>query len=281
MTTNINDRSARVESKMELLGQGRTAEVFLTQDGKALKLFRAAIPEHVAHREAQVARIVSEQCSLAPAYHGMTTVEDRVGLLFERIDGAVISETLISGDYTVDDFARELAQLHLEIHAASGDGLHDTGDILESKIAAYVGISDRGKRRLLRYLDRDRTSGLCHGDLHPENLIRDPENRLRPIDWTNAYRGNPLSDVARTIYLLRSGLRPGTQTVADEERPLREQIIATYSDEYFQNDQPDDSEWAAWQTLVMVNRYTEGIDAERPTIEKAVALIQANHPELR
>ena len=73
---------------MQLLGRGRTAEVFLAQDGRALKLFFADFPAKVIRREADKARVVTSLCSFAPAFYGETHIDGRAGLLYERIDGA-------------------------------------------------------------------------------------------------------------------------------------------------------------------------------------------------
>lgn len=253
---------------MESLGRGRTAEVFLTEDGKALKLFFPEFQTEAPHREERIARIVSEQCPVAPAFYGTTTIDNRVGLVYERIAGEAVSETSVSDSFTIDDFSRQFARLHREIHTASGDGLRPLPDLIEKKIDAFDPISDGGKSLLLSHLHRDGPRQLCHGDFHPENVILSPQQHLR------------LSDVARTAYLIKHGLRPGLRAVAEEERQLREQVILGYCDEYFGDNPSEKTEWAAWQIIIMINRYTE-IDDEKPTIEKAIAEIQVDHPKLR
>ena len=42
---------------------------------------------------------------------------------------------------------------------------------------------------------------LCHGDLHPENIIGTPEKAVI-IDWLNAARGDPAADICRSYLLL-------------------------------------------------------------------------------
>ena len=37
----------------------------------------------------------------------------------------------------------------------------------------------------------------------------------------------------------------------------------------------------AWQITIMINRYSEGIEDEKATIEKSITEIQARRPEFR
>ncbi|MFF3643780.1 phosphotransferase [Streptomyces sp. NPDC002564] len=48
-----------------------------------------------------------------------------------------------------------------------------------------------------------RPFGLLHGDLHRENFIVDPQDRLWTIDWELAMVGDPLYDLATHLYLMR------------------------------------------------------------------------------
>ncbi len=45
---------------------------------------------------------------------------------------------------------------------------------------------------------------LCHGDFHPGNVLIGKQGPA-VIDWTNAARGDPAADLARTRLLLRQG----------------------------------------------------------------------------
>src|ERR1044071_5794670 len=47
---------------------------------------------------------------------------------------------------------------------------------------------------------------LCHGDMHPSNVILAPDGPMI-VDWFDASRGEPVADVARTCLLLGDGDR--------------------------------------------------------------------------
>ncbi|HVB09814.1 MAG TPA: phosphotransferase, partial [Bacillota bacterium] len=51
---------------------------------------------------------------------------------------------------------------------------------------------------------------LLHGDYHPLNVLTDGERITAVLDWTNAAAGDPRTDVARTLSILRlEGRVPG------------------------------------------------------------------------
>jgi aminoglycoside phosphotransferase (APT) family kinase protein len=54
---------------------------------------------------------------------------------------------------------------------------------------------------------RPHGEAVCHGDLHPGNVIMSPQGPVI-IDWIDASRGDPLADVARSVLLLRHSVLP-------------------------------------------------------------------------
>lgn len=74
-------------------------------------------------------------------------------------------------------------------------------------------LNKKQKRDLLKELNKiDYTAYLCHGDLHPFNvLIDEKKDETIIIDWVDASAGDIRADVYRT-YLLLSG---SNQELAD------------------------------------------------------------------
>lgn len=69
-------------------------------------------------------------------------------------------------------------------------------------------------QRLLACRPLERATVVCHGDLHPFNLLVDEAGRITVIDWTGAIRADPAFDVAFTSLLL-------AHPPLDAPRPLR------------------------------------------------------------
>ncbi len=72
-------------------------------------------------------------------------------------------------------------------------------EIVRDRIAGVDGLDETSKKKLFAVIeslpDGDR---LCHGDLHPENVMVDEEGELMVIDWLTAGKGCLEADLART-----------------------------------------------------------------------------------
>ena len=69
------------------LGRGYYAEVFAYGEGKVIKLFDDGRDMESANHEARVTAVARESGIPAPKVYEVVTVNDRVGIVMERIDG--------------------------------------------------------------------------------------------------------------------------------------------------------------------------------------------------
>ena len=105
------------------------------------------------------------------------------------------------------DAVQEMARLHSRIGFVDASGLpefsaHIAGEIEKSPHIA--GPVKEALLSLLRGLETGKT-GLCHGDMHPHNLLYDGESYWL-IDWSasSVSRGDPAADACNTyLYQLR------------------------------------------------------------------------------
>lgn len=267
---------------MDLLGRGRTAEVFCDQDGRALKLFFADFPEQIVRSEADKARVVARLCSVAPAFYGETHVDGRPGLLYELIDGGTLIdvESVFDDPPDIEVVARDMVQLQLAIHAAAGSGLPTMSEAFGASIKRYPHLSASGRQRLFDFVAADSTNLLCHGDLHTDNILRQKDDALRVIDWTNAYSGHPLCDLARTLYMIECGLPPDTDHISEKERPLRNAFATAYRQAYYAATTLDRTDEDMWRLLALIGRHAEGIAQELNGVERLVGEIVERRGEL-
>jgi aminoglycoside phosphotransferase (APT) family kinase protein len=110
--------------------------------------------------------------------------DDGADLVMERVDGPSMVEASSRKPWTIRRQGVVLAQLHQRLHEIPGP------DFLAP---APVGEGDR----------------LVHLDLHPLNVIVSADGPV-VIDWTNAARGDPSTDVAVAWLLLAVGQLPTT-----------------------------------------------------------------------
>jgi aminoglycoside phosphotransferase (APT) family kinase protein len=257
----VMDEHAQVGRR---IGVGRTAEVF-AEDDRAIKVFRAGMPDIVGEHEARVAGVVDAVGIGAPGFHGSRRVDGRLALVYQRLEGPSMLERLGHHPLEVDSLARTLADLHLRMHLADGTGLDDQRDAMRHLIERGAVLLAPGSRdRVLARLDSlPSGAAICHGDFHPGNVLL---TRTGPavIDWAGATRGQPAADVARTLFLLRDSALPGHLPVPERMVAwmIRRRFARTYLARYRRGRRMSDAAIAAWRLPVLAARLGEDIPEE-------------------
>lgn len=154
---------------MELIAQGRAADVFDAGPGRVLRRYRAR--EHDCAREGAVMRHAALAGYPVPAVYDVCGPD----LVLERIDGPTMLDALGRTPWRLRSYARLLADLHTRL----------------GRVPAPSGLPQ----------PLGAGSDLLHLDLHPGNVILSARGPV-VIDWTNASAGPAAADVADTWLLL-------------------------------------------------------------------------------
>lgn len=216
-----------------LLSRGRTAEVYELVDGKILKLFFQWCPIDWIEGEAKKAEYAYSMDICSPQCQGIIEVDNRKGIIYERIYGKTMLNHMMSAPWTIKKHTKMLAQLHQGIHKTDGNTLPSLKKYLNDTVASSKVLNENRKSEIKAILGRleDGTS-LCHFDFHPDQVIITNEGPYI-IDWMTAFKGNPLADVARTSILYSYGYPPNTNAFM---KPLidiaRKRILNEYLKEY-------------------------------------------------
>jgi aminoglycoside phosphotransferase (APT) family kinase protein len=251
----------------KLLGAGRQAEIFEWGEGRALKLYRRTEAGRDASVEAENTRRAHAAGAPVPGVFETVTVEGRPGAVYERLSGPTMLSHLVRQPWRVNGFARQMAEVHAQMHRCSGAGLPAQAERvrgLAQWIEAQSIFAPGLKATLLRAAnalpDGDR---LCHGDLHPDNVLLTARGP-RVIDWMNAWCGHPLADVARTSVILSLGDPPPGFVQRAFIAVFRSLFQALYLRHYFdaQTDYAR-AELRAWELPLAVARLADGIAEER------------------
>jgi hypothetical protein len=235
---------------VELLAEGRTAEVFAWGDGRVLKLDRPDWNGLTAY-EALMLAIVADAGLPVPRPHETVTVDGRSGVVLDRVDGPILSDVIAGADDPAPlaaafvDLQRSVNECQIEglpdlvAGLADGVGLSGLGDELVAELTGLLGEIDDGRRCL------------CHFDLHPGNVIV-AASRWVVIDWITVSAGPPEADFARTLVL--DPPNPRTARGRFMEIVEREGVKARAVDR---------ARLEAWIRVIAAARLAEGFEGEQ------------------
>ena len=210
-----------------------------------------------------------------PIVHEVVVIDGRPGLVMDRIHGEDLLTILNRRPWRLLRSASELGRLQARLHDVSAPSeLPDLRQTLLRRIESAPhlpsGTASYARELLAGLPDGDR---ICHGDFHPGNVVVGPGGMVL-IDWSNAARGDPMADVARTIVLLRIAAVPGHGSPSSRaaiqvgRRLLRRAWVRSYRREHTL----DPSVVRRWETVGAVARLGDGIGDE---VEPLLRLIAA------
>lgn len=257
------------------LATGRTAEIHAWEDGQVLKLFHNWFEPGDIEFEQRMAQAVHASGLPVPAAGEILRVNDRLGLVYERLDGPSMWEMLGRHPWRVLRYARQTAELHAEMHAnATRPAIPSQRRRLEHKIRHADPLPAAHKEAVLSALARlpDGTS-ICHGDFHPGNILLTP-SRAVVIDWIDASLGNPLADVARTS-VIALGAAASSQVPKRAMKVFVRLFHAVYLRHYFRLRPGGEDEYRRWLPVVAAARLSENIpELEAWLIGQAIGELQ-------
>ncbi len=181
---------------------GGTADIYLWDEDRVLKLFHADRPEDVIAYEADLTARAHAAGLPAPAVFERVRLGGRSGIVYERIVGPPLAQLALTQPWNVSIYAKEMAELHLRLHSVDSPDLPDYRDRVARKIRAVEPLPQPAKDAALKALaDLPEGRSACHGDFHPGNILMAKTGPI-VIDWMDAGRGAVAADVARTLLLL-------------------------------------------------------------------------------
>jgi aminoglycoside phosphotransferase (APT) family kinase protein len=262
---------------MEKIGTGRTAEVYLTENQTVVKLFYDWVtPQHIEN-EVLRAKSIAAIYPQAPRYISAGNWEGRHGLEMEYIPGEMGTDYMLHNALRIRQVLAQAAAVHKEMHRTFAPALPGQVEKFQDNIAACDYITENTQAELLSFLaEREEMGFLCHGDFHPENIIVTRDGQFRVIDWLDAYRGDPMGDVARTYYLLSQGEAVQQKQSFGEKMLLRIRPILAeqYFRLYYRGEKIFEKNWLTWQLIIQAARIQEGITAETPRLHQSIRLLE-------
>lgn len=253
----------------EKLAAGRTAEIYAWGETQVLKLCQPWVWAGDAETERCKTAAARSLGLPVPAVGEVVQLGDRVGLVFERVEGGSMMARLEREPAYLEEAARQLAHLHLAMHERPApDSLPAQREVLTRRIKEAPLLCAAEREAALQALARLPTGDrLCHGDFHPGNLMLTADGPVI-IDWLDATRGCPAADLARSSLLFLSYIAT-TLLSAELQQALRH-FHQTYLDCYLEAAPARRDEYRRWFPLMAAARLCEGIEEQNDWLHQQV-----------
>ncbi len=196
----------------EMIGEGRTAQIFALDDGRVLKLFYDWVDLSSVKREFEATQVAFLAGVPVPKPYEVIEQSGRKGIIYERIMGKSGVALFRQQPWRLNWLVSEIAKLQVQTLAVHAPGLPDMHGHLDRAIrrSNQFGLDEMLLNQILERLKNlPEDDHLCHMDFHPDNVMRTSDGWMI-IDWMNARSGSPLADVARSSVIYQvSGPPPG------------------------------------------------------------------------
>lgn len=256
---------------MKKIGIGRTAEVYDHKDNKVLKLFYSTVNEKDIEYEYLMTKNISDITSIVPKVYDVINVKDRVGIVYEKLNGEMLSDHLARNLKNARKVVHKFAQIQKRLNNISIENFPNHTNKLEQKIMSSSLLCDPEKETILKYLKIINRDEICHGDYHPENVFVDQNHNFRVIDWANMFVSNKYLDIARTYYLIKSGKTLNRKSIPKELIEwLGRQFITKLYWEEVKTGENREKYFLPCLFIVILIRYDENIEPEKKKIHNYV-----------
>lgn len=255
-----------------LVGRGRTADIYEWEDEKVVKLFKSGFSMSSIEWEFDINSKIYESIKgngiRIPKPFEIIKLEDRMGIVFEMIQGRTMLEEISKKPWKVKTLSKKLGGIHNTIHQNVNGSLLSYRLDLQFQIDKAPFLSDEVKKKLLEMVAKlEDSNEICHGDLHPDNIILSPKGPV-VIDWLNARRGNKLLDLARTSIMIKYGHIPPDKSFIMKAilKKIRNVLYKDYLKAYLKVSGTSIEEVEKWEAPIAAARLNEGIPVEEKKI---------------
>jgi phosphotransferase family enzyme len=251
----------------DVVARGSRSLVHAYGRGAVVKVPKPATPASWILSEAEYVEAVRAVGAPAPALLGIERVFGRPASVWERVEGPSMWQQVVDRPERSAAVGRSLADVQLALfELVPPVTLPDQRDRLISKIRWSAANVDASLGVALELLPaRTGTPRLCHGDLHPSNVIVGQQGPVL-VDWFDASRGDRLADVARSsLTLLAHGATTPSHLPGSDPRTLGV-LTQAYLSRLRESLDIAPGLLSRWQAINAAARLAEGMSPE-PLLE--------------
>ncbi len=186
-----------------VLAHGSRSTVYEFGPDAVVKVPLPSTPDEWMRAEQRYTELVRRVGAPVARTRGTIDHASRPATVYEHIDGPALTAALVDGA-NGRSVGNELARIHLGLFdLVPVAAMPRQQDRLGAKLARVLAALPAAAE-VRAFVPDPAALVLCHGDLHPGNVIR---GRSGPvvIDWFDASIGDAVCDVARTCLLLGAG----------------------------------------------------------------------------
>jgi aminoglycoside phosphotransferase (APT) family kinase protein len=244
----------------DLVARGTRSSVHAYGRGAVVKVPDPATPTSWIYSEAKYTEAVRAAGAPAPRLLGIEQISGRAASVWERVEGTSMWQHVVDRPRRSAELGRLLADVQLALFELVPPAtLPSQRDRLVSKIRWSAATVDASLARALDLLPpRAGPPRVCHGDLHPSNVILSRGGPML-VDWFDASRGDSIADVARTsLTLLGDGAAAPRHLPGSDGRTLAV-LTGAYLSRLRAPLAIGHDLLARWQAIEAVARIAEGV----------------------
>jgi aminoglycoside phosphotransferase (APT) family kinase protein len=250
-----------------VVARGSRSVVHAYGRGAVVKVPKPATPASWIRSEAEYVEAVRAVGAPAPSLLGVQQIFGRPASVWERVEGPSMWQEVVDHPDRSADLGRRLADVQLALfELVPPVTLPDQRDRLISKIRWSAANVDASLGVALELMPaRTDTPRLCHGDLHPSNVIVSDHGPVI-VDWFDASRGDRVADVARSsLTLLAHGATTPSHLPGSDPRTLA-LLTQAYLSRLQESLDISPHLLSRWQAINAAARLAEGVSRE-PLLE--------------
>jgi aminoglycoside phosphotransferase (APT) family kinase protein len=244
----------------EVVARGTRSTIHAYGRGSVVKVPEPATPETWIHFEAEYAEAARISGAPVPRLIGIERVANRAASVWERVYGTSLWQHIVDAPGRSAEFGALLADVHEALFQLVPPAtLPSQRDRLTTKIRLAAATIDPSHAAALELLPAAHgPARLCHGDLHPSNIILSAQGPMI-VGWFDASRGDPVADVARSWLILLAEGADAPPHLPGADRATLEALTAAYLSRMREHRDVDQDLLARWEAVNAVARMAEGV----------------------
>lgn len=251
--------------KGDLLDLQKGYDLFEYGDDYYLKLYESTISKKWIEDEFYKSNYVNsiyEKC--IPAKE-VIELEGRVGLLYPRVQGETFLHLFESNKMNIEIEIEKFAAIHADIHNIKCYELLDQVHYFKGQIKKCEHVTEEEKDLLMALLrELPEEDMLCHGNFHLNNVVLTGSG-YKVLDLAHAYKGHPMSDVAKACIIMDvpRSLEGATTILHEELVKLKHRVLLLYIENYKKYGVYDEALCGQFYKLAALDRLNENHEHER------------------